>query len=481
MKRLIFLLLALALLTGCGACKHEHITPATCTEPETCSDCGAVLQEAAGHLASSATCEEDGVCTVCSQVLQPATGHTPGAEATCTEDQTCITCGALLMPMLDHAAEQEASCTEDVVCSRCSELLIPAAHEPGPTPTCIDELLCLRCEAVLEAPAGHTASADGLTCAECGVTMALNDASPEGSYIHETVAGVHYNNTLDAYYSGNVLVCGDYALEYFRQSESGHPDWAYAVNRFAARFPELNVSALIIPKSCAYNAPSGLENRADNQHAFIDATYAQLDESITAVDAMSVMDDHSGEYLFYRTDHHWTSLGAYYASYAYCRANGITPRQLSSYETVVQTDYVGSMYNFCASPQACLTTNPDYTVYHLPNADSTMWIGGYEYPVMNTSTKYYSSGFLYGDNALSIIETDNSFGRSLILFKDSFGNCFAPYMLDYYDTVIVCDIRKFSDSLSYLIAEYEITDALIINNIQAVGSLTGGLSSTLSR
>ena len=481
MKRLFLLFFLLFFLTGCGACKHESSTPVTCIEDAICTDCGTVLRTAAGHTASEATCTEASVCSVCGEVLQPALGHLPGEEATCTEDQTCKTCGILLTPMLGHSSDREASCTEDVVCSRCTEVLIPAAHEPGETPSCIDELLCLRCEAVLAAPAGHTAAADGLTCADCGVTMALNGSEPAGTYIHETVWDVHYNNTLDAYYSGNVLVCGDYALEYFRQSENGYPDWAYAVNRFASRFPELNVSALIIPKSCAYNAPAGLEDQADNQHAFIDATYSLLDDSVTAVDAMSVMDAHRGEYLFYRTDHHWTSLGAYYASYAYCRANGITPRQLGSYETVVRTGYVGSMYSFCASPQPCLETNPDYTVYHLPEAETTMWIGGYEYPLMDTSTKYYSSGFIFGDNPLSVIETDNSFGNGLIIFKDSFGNCFVPYMTDYYDTVIVCDIRSFSGSLSALIAEYGITDALIINNIQAVGSLTGSLSSTLSR
>ena len=470
----------LTLLCGCGACKHETTVPATCTEAECCAECGEILRASAGHIASEATCTEDSVCSVCGEILASATGHTEGPAATCTEDQLCLTCGALLNAQFGHAPSGEDSCTEDVTCTVCAEILISAAHEPDEGPTCIDEQRCLRCGDALRQPSGHTPNAEnGLSCAACGVTLALDGASPEGSYIHETAAGVHYHNTVDAYYSGAVLICGDYALEYFKMGADGCASWADAVNSFAARFPELNVSALIVPKSCAYNAPAGLENQDDNQRAFIEATYALLDDSVVAVDAMSVMDRHSGEYLYYRTDHHWTSLGAYYASYAYCRANRIVPRQLGSYETVVQTGCVGSLYSFCASPQNILKTNPDYTVYHLPAADCTMTIGGYEYPLMNTNTSYYSSGFLYGDNPLSVITTDNTFGRNLIIFKESYGNCFVPYMADYYDTVIVCDIRSYSGSLDSLIAEYGITDALIINNVQAVPSLTGALSTTL--
>ena len=482
MKRILPLLCLLALLSGCGACKHETIHPATCTEGSRCAECGEILSAPVGHSATEATCSEDSVCSACGEVLAPATGHAAGPAATCTEDQLCLTCGALLADRLGHTASGEASCAEDVICTVCGEVLIPAAHEPDDGPTCIDEQRCLRCGTALLPPTGHTPNAEnGFTCADCGVTLALDSNAPEGSYIHETAAGVHYHNTVDAYYSGAVLICGDYALEYFKMGSNGCAPWASAINSFANRFPQLNVSAMIVPKSCAYNAPAGLENRADDQRAFISATYDLLEDSIVAVDAMEVMDRHSGEYLFYRTDHHWTSLGAYYASYAYCRANGLVPRQLGSYETVVRTGCVGSLYSFCASPQNILKTNPDYTVYHLPEADCTMTIGGYEYPLMNTDTKYYSSGFIYGDNPLSVITTDNAFGRNLIIFKESYGNCFVPYMVDYYDTVIVCDIRSFKGSLSSLIAEYGITDALIINNVQAVTSLTGAVSSTLAR
>lgn len=483
MKRLIPVLLVLALLCGCGTCKHSRKRSETCTEGIVCADCGETVKSPAGHTASEGTCDQKIVCTVCHEVLQQPKEHTPGPVASCAEGQVCTVCHAVLSEPAEHIPSGEASCTEDVICTVCGTMIQAAAHLPGEEPTCINNQLCQRCGMMLQPAFGHSAS--GNVCGICGVTMSLDASSPEGSYIHETVSGVHYHNTLDAYYSGAVLVCGDYALEHFTMSRSGSAAWADAVNGFAARFPELQVSAMIVPKSCAYHSPAGFENGEENQQAFISATYDMLNDGIIGVDAMGLMTAHSGEYLFYRTDHHWTSLGAYYASVAYCEALGIVPRQLGSYETVVQTGYVGSLYSFCTSPQPCLKENPDYTVYHLPEADHTMTIGrggaAYEAPLLYTGTSLYASGFIYGDNPLSIIETDNETGRCLLVFKESYGNAFVPYMADYFDTVVVVDIRSFDGSLRELVDAYGITDALIINNIQASTSLTNTLANTLSK
>ena len=79
-----------------------------------------------------------------------------------------------------------------------------------------------------------------------------------------------------------------------------------------------------------------------------------------------------------------------------------------------------------------------------------------------------------------MLETDNATGRNLLVFKESYGNAFVPFLLDYYDTVVVVDIRSETESAAALIAEYGITDALILNNVQASTSLTGDLSARLA-
>lgn len=492
MKRFFLPLLTLLLcfLCACGEEPAHTHTPgpeATCTEPQICTECGETLTPALGHESFTDNCETGTFCSRCGTQLSEGTAHTPGPEATCQSPQTCTVCGKVLSEAIDHIPSGEASCVEDVVCTVCGEILTPAGHDPGPEATCIDDQICLRCGDVLAPALGHeaapvTAELAPEVCARCGVTMALPEGSSEG-YIDETVSGAHYHNNLDAYYSGNVLVCGDYALEYFSMDETGSSAWADAVNNFADKYPDLNVSALLIPKSCAYNAPSGYDNQLSNQTAFISSTYGMLRDSIVAVDAASLMTEHSGEYLYYRTDHHWTSLGAYYASVAYCRANGIVPRQLGSYETTVQTGYVGSLYSFCAAPPDCLLANPDYTVCHLPLSTYTMTYDNGSGPVsgdaLNTETNAYASAFLGGDNALTDIKTNNETGRRLLVFKESYGNAFVPFMIDYYDEIVVVDIRSNTQSTASLIEQYGITDALVINNVQASTSLLSELSAQL--
>ena len=288
MKRLTLSLLAalLLLLCACGGepaavCEHVPGPAATCETAQTCTKCGEVLAPALGHEEVLEDCEAGSHCARCGVQLSAPTAHIPGPEATCQAAQTCTVCGKVLAEPTDHTPSGEASCTEDVTCTVCGAVLIPAAHEPGPEPSCIDDQLCLRCGEVLQPALGHeaapvTAELAPTVCARCGITMALPAGADPSACIDETVRDAHYHNNIEAYYSGNVLVCGDYALEYFSMDPTGSPAWADAVNGFADRYQGLHVSALLVPKSCAYHAPEGYENQAENQRAFISSTYALL-------------------------------------------------------------------------------------------------------------------------------------------------------------------------------------------------------------
>ena len=248
------------------------------------------------------------------------------------------------------------------------------------------------------------------------------------------------------------------------------------MNRFAEKYPNINVTSLIIPKSCAFYSPNGYTDQYQNQCDYIKSTYDAMNAGIKKADCIGVMANHRGEYMFYRTDHHWTSLGAYYASVAFCEANGITPKELNTYETVVNTGFIGTlyMYSYNPKPQSILA-NPDYTVGHLPQSDYEMTYTSYGVTyngtAINKDSVTYASMFICGDQALTRTVTENHTGRKLLVFKESYGNAFVPYMIDYFDEIIVLDIRMDAGSTESIINQYGITDALIINNIQAVSSL----------
>ena len=450
------LICAIFVFVGC----HRHTSDAkfSCTDGQTCSECGAVMREPSDHMVpSGATCTQDSICYICGEVMETKKGHVMPEEYDCTKDVMCAVCGDFMMEAPGHISVGEATCTEDEVCSGCGEILtLSHGHVPGPEATATTDQKCLDCGEILAYATGGGSS------------------STPVEMIPETHSGGHYNNNISAYYSGNVLVCGDYALEYFSLNASGSTAYAGIINDFAAKYPELNVTSMLVPKSATFNAPSGYTNQFSNHKSFITNTYALMSDSVRKADAIGVMANHSGEYLFYRTDHHWTSLGAYYASVAYCDVNGIAPLALNTYQTVVNTGFTGTLYTFCNSPKpSCLLANPDYTVGHLPQTSYTL--STYPYTAIVQSANSYAGMFLGGDQAFMRFVTENKNGRKLIIFKESYGNAFAPYMIDYYEEVIVIDIRYSTNSVESIINEYGITDALIINNVQAAMSLQSSL------
>ncbi len=442
MKKIIclaaaLLLLALA-LTGCH--KHVSAAPATCTEPEICTECGKVMTE--------------------------ALGHDPGPEATCAAPQTCRRCGIELSPQLPHTSAGPATCTEAEVCAVCGAVISPAlGHTVG------EDGVCTTCGQQV-VPAGQRYIAPGK-----GSAVSSDNAS---AVTAETASDGHYHNNIAAYYANAVLVCGDYGVEYFDPDPTGSSAYAETVNQFAAKYPNIHVTCLLTPKCCAYHSPADYDDPHDNIASFIKSTYGMMDSSVTTVDCMGLMDQHAGEYMFYRTDHHWTSLGAYYASVAYCQANGLTPWTLDSYDTVVRTGYTGSLYMYGNHP-AELTANPDYSVARFPHVGYSMvyYRDGVQYngQAVNGSVSDYAGMFLCGDQPLTVITTDNKNGKTLLVFKESYGNAFVPYMIDYYERIVVVDIREDVGSVSGIISQYGVTDTLIINNCQAATSLRSNLES----
>ena len=439
--KIFVLIIALCLALALGGC-HSHVS------------------------AGTVSCTEDELCAECGQVIRAAMEHTPGPEATCKEDQVCTVCGEVIAKAAGHQYAEVNECVEDTVCLNCGEVLKTATgHTPGPEASSGEPQVCEVCGEIL-----NYISADG-----SGNTV---------DFVRETINVGHYDNNVDAYYSGNVLVCGDYALEYFWLNESGNSNYADLVNRFAEKYPNLNVTNLLIPKSCAFNSPEGFNDLFQNEQSFITNTYAMMNDSVKKADCIGVLEKHAGEYMFYRTDHHWTSLGAYYASVAFCNANSIEPLALSDYETVINTGFIGTLYGYSYNPKPkSLLSNPDYTVGHLPQTgyDMKYTTSGVTYSgtAINENATSYASMFICGDQAFTRIMTDNHNGRKLVVFKESYGNAFVPYMIDYFEEIIVLDIRYDAGSTQGIINDYGITDALIINNVQGAASLQEYLSTKL--
>lgn len=277
---------------------------------------------------------------------------------------------------------------------------------------------------------------------------------------------------------GNLFVVGDTALEIFYGNEKVSVDYANVINTYAQALGEnVTIYNLIVPNHFEYGLPEKYKGKIGRaQKPFIDLVKNNLDESVVFVDIYDTMKKHyeNGEYLYFRTDHHWTGLGAYRAYEKFCEYASLTAVSLESFEKRTSENFLGTLYN--SSMDKNLAANPDtveYYVTDLPyeqtntNKDATSFTkGSLISEFKNGKTNGYLT-FMGGDIPLATIKTQNTNGRKIIVFKESYGNAFIPFIVPNYETVYVADIRSFPYNSIDFIKENGINEVLFLNNIMS--------------
>ena len=190
---------------------------------------------------------------------------------------------------------------------------------------------------------------------------------------------------------------------------------------------------------------------------------------------------HNTEYLYYRTDHHWTARGAYYAYETFCSVKGITATPLSSYTRKQFDGFLGTLYSEANQP-AAMKGNPDYVEAFVPNGINEEKVYDSlgnkiaEYAIVYTKADKYTAGnkyltFIGGDQPLIEIHNPNiTDGSSIVVVKESYGNAFVPFLVDSYEYVYVIDYRKWSGNLADFVTQREIDDVLFLNVVNATST-----------
>jgi hypothetical protein len=173
--------------------------------------------------------------------------------------------------------------------------------------------------------------------------------------------------------------------------------------------------------------------------------YGKMGEKVHTVDAMTNLRLHNAEEIFFRTDHHWTALGSYYAYQAWAEAAGFEPVGLDRFDTKVQGGHLGLFYGECSNPYS-MRQNPDTVVAYVPRGSFTCDPAN----AMDFSSGGYNI-FLGGDRGLTaIVNNDIQDDSACVLVKDSYGNPFAVWLTQHYRTVYVVDYRHYRNAASYL-------------------------------
>lgn len=203
-----------------------------------------------------------------------------------------------------------------------------------------------------------------------------------------------------------------------------------------------------------------------DQNIVLDRVNEVLPEG-TFVDVQDTLKEHKDEYIYYRTDHHWTANGAFYAYQDWAKQSGFEPFAKEAFDIEIGSDrFLGTIYskvNVKAQPDTIYLYkkkgNPSYQVtYNMEKKSNSL----YEMEKLNTKDKY--SVYLGGNNALVEIQTENNNGRKLLVIKDSFSHSFVPLLVDHFETVAMVDFRYFNMGISSFIEQYGITDVLVLYN-----------------
>lgn len=301
------------------------------------------------------------------------------------------------------------------------------------------------------------------------------------------MTGIEDDNVI----KNNIIITGKKnevrGLECQRKFLEGDDYIADVINAYKELLPGIDMYLMIIPKPICYYCPEKYLKYAGDQEYTISRINAKLRDDIKKVDCYNVLKNHKDENIYLRTDHHWSALGAYYATEEFAKVANVDFMHLTEYIPYQVENFVGSMYTFTGDRE--IAKNGENFVYFCPQNvnykvfqaqfltdEKGLAIGHTDFIeaslYRDVSAKKYNAylTFLGGDSRCTYIETEVKNGRHLLIFKDSYGNAIPQYLLKSFEKITVVDYRYFTDNILAYIVNTKVTDILFANNIQVLQS-----------
>ncbi|MCC8170092.1 MAG: hypothetical protein LIO59_07030 [Oscillospiraceae bacterium] len=271
----------------------------------------------------------------------------------------------------------------------------------------------------------------------------------------------------------SLLIVNKTIFEIFVKNTAHEEEYIEAVNNYAEKLDDdIKLYAALIPTQLEFQEPI-YANMQDSQKETIDYIYNQLDERVTTVDMYSQLQQHSGEYVYFRSDHHWTPLGAYYGYTAFSQTAGMTPVNKDNFEKNNIPNFLGYLYKQAGAPE--IAEDPDTIEWYDTDKDNEIELSmqGFENGekiyyngTLFDKTKANYNFFLSGDHPLAAITNKkNPTGKTIVIVRDSFANAFAPWIIQNYKTVVLVDPRNYEADFQDVLDEYHPDEVLIMNYI----------------
>lgn len=302
-------------------------------------------------------------------------------------------------------------------------------------------------------------------------TEALTGTEPATEATEPQWGGVQMGEDVQIDMTGDAIVqIGDSAFNCVGFSQPMCDKYANSLNMLADQMAPLGKRVISAPAPTAIGimVEKKYMEKLDSvdQGQTIDYVHSKMNDNVVKVDTHDAILPHNDEYVYFRTDHHWTARGAYYAYEAICEALGYEALALEDFKEWDQGEMEGSLYWRVANPRKLKLDNL-YT--YLPPYDIETEIHGVAdgklvQDVTNWPINAKYSAFICSDNPYTIITNhDLPDAPNAILIKDSFGNALAPFLAANYHKVYVVDYRKYNGKMGtagWLAKTNDVTDII---------------------
>ena len=271
--------------------------------------------------------------------------------------------------------------------------------------------------------------------------------------------------------SNNILIVDNRGIMLFGGWETMGEDYANILNRYQEQLPDVSMYSMVVPTVCSFYTPEEFQHLVTSEKANIDYINTCLN-GVKPVDAYGALEKHKDEPIFMRTDHHWSSLGAFYAAEEFSAAARVPFARLDEYERHSKEGYVGTLYGF--SNNIILKENPEEFFWFVPKANytTTYYNRSFESPyeaslfmdIENTAPVSWYMTYMSGDDHIVKVDTEMKNGRRLCIIKDSYGNALIPFLTSSFESIYVVDMRYFNLNAISFMREQGITDILFAMN-----------------
>jgi hypothetical protein len=271
--------------------------------------------------------------------------------------------------------------------------------------------------------------------------------------------------------NNGVYYCGDTLIKQFKATDTQKLEAKVdAVNTFASKLNVPVYFGLIPGASDIWHGKLPQNAPNSSQKELIGDCYSRC--SAKCIDIYSLLQSHSSEDIYYRTDHHWTSLGAYYGYEALSASMGYTAPDISTYDRkTVTNSFCGTNWSSSGftwvKPDSMETFVDDSGVdvdNYSKGADSApVQSGLYAKDFLDKKDKY--SYFMGGVTPLLHVKTENSSAPSLLIIRDSYTDSLLPFLTQNYSDIYVIDLRYFRNNAAEFAKDKQVDSVLILYSV----------------